>query len=83
MDVLTVEDWTEGAREVAALERGGRQHLREARYDPGLTLVDGGTDPRAWLAPASGTRAAHAASPDHLRHSPCSSTGSYQGERRC
>ncbi|XP_056134312.1 protein atonal homolog 1a [Lampris incognitus] len=39
----------------------------------GLTLVDGGGDPRAWLAPVqpAGTRVAHVTSP-----SPCPSAGS-------
>uniref|UniRef100_UPI0037E86520 protein atonal homolog 1a n=1 Tax=Semicossyphus pulcher TaxID=241346 RepID=UPI0037E86520 len=90
MDVLTVEDWSKSAREVAALdsrqqsprvmERGGEQMLEESRYEPGLALVDSGSDPRAWLAlvQPSGTCAAHATSPEYLRHSPCSSTGSYQ-----
>ena len=94
MDILTVEDWSKGAREVTAfdalqqscgspgeVERGGKQQFEESRYEPGLTLVDRGSDPRAWLAPASGTCAAHATSPDYLRHSPCPSTGSYQGEK--
>ncbi|XP_034396793.1 protein atonal homolog 1a [Cyclopterus lumpus] len=87
MDVRSVEDWSRG--EVAVLnsrlqsprlvERGGEQQLEESRYEPGLTLVDSGSDPRAWLAPVqpSGTCAAHATSPDYLRHSPCPSTGSY------
>uniref|UniRef100_A0A3B4ZLQ8 Atonal bHLH transcription factor 1 n=1 Tax=Stegastes partitus TaxID=144197 RepID=A0A3B4ZLQ8_9TELE len=86
MDVLSVEDWGKSAREVAVLEarrqhlgcgspraadRGGKQQqLEESRYEPGLTLVDSGSDPRAWLAPASGTCAAHATSPEYLRHSP-------------
>ncbi|XP_012724242.2 protein atonal homolog 1-like [Fundulus heteroclitus] len=88
MDILTVEEWGKGAREVATLDvlqldagvvkRGGKQQLEASRYDPGLTLVDGGRDPRAWLGDASGTCAAHATSPDNLRHSPCPSTGSYQ-----
>uniref|UniRef100_A0A3B4Z1U1 Atonal bHLH transcription factor 1 n=1 Tax=Stegastes partitus TaxID=144197 RepID=A0A3B4Z1U1_9TELE len=56
MDVLSVEDWGKS--------------LEESRYEPGLTLVDSGSDPRAWLAPASGTCAAHATSPEYLRHSP-------------
>ncbi|XP_042343460.1 protein atonal homolog 1a [Plectropomus leopardus] len=91
MDVRSVEDWSRGAREVAVLdsrlqspkvmERGGeqQQQFEESRYEPGLTLVDSGSDPRAWLAPVqpSGTCAAHATSPDYLRHSPCPSTGSY------
>uniref|UniRef100_A0A8C2WKV8 Atonal bHLH transcription factor 1a n=1 Tax=Cyclopterus lumpus TaxID=8103 RepID=A0A8C2WKV8_CYCLU len=79
MDVRSVEDWSRG--EVAVLnsrlqsprlvERGGEQQLEESRYEPGLTLVDSGSDPRAWLAPVqpSGTCAAHATSPDYLRHS--------------
>ena len=95
MDVQSVEDWSRAAREAAAVlssrlqsprvaERGGEQHPEESRYEPGLTLVDSGSDPRAWLAPVqpSGTCAAHATSPDYLRHSPCPSTGSYHGERR-
>uniref|UniRef100_A0A3B5LFV5 Atonal bHLH transcription factor 1a n=1 Tax=Xiphophorus couchianus TaxID=32473 RepID=A0A3B5LFV5_9TELE len=86
MDVLTVEEWSKGAREVAALgalqqervstgvvERGGNHQLQVSRYDPGHTLVDGGSDPRAWLTDASGTCAAHATSPDYLRCSPGSS----------
>ncbi|KAL7392563.1 hypothetical protein ABVT39_026348 [Epinephelus coioides] len=90
MDVRNVEDWSRGAREVAVLEsrlqspkvmeRGGeQQQLAESRIEPGLTLVDSGSDPRAWLAPVqpSGTCAAHATSPEYLRHSPCPSTGSY------
>nr|XP_046243609.1 protein atonal homolog 1a [Scatophagus argus] len=89
MDARGVEDWSKGAREVAVLdsrqqsprvlERGGEQQLEESRYEPGLTLVDSGSDPRAWLAlvQPSGTCAAHATSPDYLRHSPCPSTGSY------
>lgn len=96
MDVRSVEDWSKGARDAAVLdsrrqqqspsvlERGGEQQLEESRYEPELTLVDSGSDPRAWLAlvQPSGTCAAHATSPDYLRHSPCSSTGSYQGETR-
>lgn len=91
-----MEDWSRGAREVAVLEsrlqspkvmeRGGeQQQLAESRIEPGLTLVDSGSDPRAWLAPVqpSGTCAAHATSPEYLRHSPCPSTGSYHGEKRC
>ncbi|KAM9391720.1 protein atonal homolog 1a [Pholidichthys leucotaenia] len=92
MDVLIVEDWNKDARRVAALDPrqhscgspgagqgGGKRHFEELRYGPALSLVDGGGDPRAWLAPASsGTCAAHAASPDYLRHSPCPSTGSYR-----
>jgi len=86
MDVQNVEDWSRG-EEAAVLhsrrlmERGGEQQLEESRYEPGLTLVDSGSDPRVWLAPAQppGTCAAHASSPDYLRHSPCPSTGSYHG----
>ena len=95
MDVLSVEDWNRGAQEVAAIharlqslkpaERIGEQQREESRYEPGQTLVDSGSDPRAWLAPVqpSGTCVAHATSPDYLRHSPCPSTGSYQGEKHC
>lgn len=96
MDVLSVENWGKGAREVAVLDsqqhsprvmegREGEQHLEESRYEPGLTLVDSGSDPRAWLAPVqpSGTCTAHATSPDYLRHSPCPSIGSYHGEKAC
>lgn len=95
MDVLTVEGWSKCAREVPAthsrqqscgspreVERGGKQQFEESRYEPGLTLVDSDSDPRAWLASASGTCAAHATSPDYLRHSPCPSTGSYHGEEQ-
>ncbi|KAM3611840.1 uncharacterized protein V6R79_024760 [Siganus canaliculatus] len=90
MDVRSVEDWCKGARAVAVLdsrqqspraaERAGERQLEESRYEPGLTLVDSGSDPRAWLAlmQPSGTCAAHATSPEYLRHSPCPSTGSYQ-----
>ncbi|KAM3867928.1 protein atonal homolog 1a [Diretmus argenteus] len=90
MDVLCVEDWSKGARKVSALEsqqqqssslmeRGGDQQREEHCYPPSLTLVDSGSDPRAWLAPVqpSGTCAAHATSPDYPLHSPCPSTGSY------
>nr|XP_019958257.1 PREDICTED: protein atonal homolog 1 [Paralichthys olivaceus] len=67
MEVLSVDDWSKDAPE-------------ESRYESGLTLVDSGSDPRAWLASVqpSGTCVAHATSPDYLRHSPCPSTGSYQ-----
>ncbi|XP_040012081.1 protein atonal homolog 1a [Xiphias gladius] len=90
MDVLSVDDWSKGALEAAAalgsrqqspraVERLGKQQLEVSRYEPGLTLVDSGSDPRAWLAsvPPSGTWEAHATSPDYLRHSPCPSSGSY------
>ncbi|XP_029959863.1 protein atonal homolog 1a [Salarias fasciatus] len=90
MDIITVEDWSESAREAASLdspqqgcsgpkvmERGGKEQFESSCYEAGLTLVDSGGDPRAWLAPAPGTCAAHASSPDYLRHSPCPSTGSY------
>lgn len=89
MDVRSVEDWSKGAREVAVLNSRQQSprvagQLEESRYEPGLTLVDSGSDPRAWLAlvQPSGTCAAHATSPDYLRHSPCPSTGSYHGEKR-
>ncbi|XP_034548318.1 protein atonal homolog 1a [Notolabrus celidotus] len=88
MDVLSVEEWSKGAREFfdsrqqspRVMERGEKQPLEESRYEPGLTLVDNGSDPRAWLALVQqpGTCAAHATSPEYLRHSPCSSNGSYQ-----
>ncbi|CAN9513136.1 unnamed protein product [Ophioblennius macclurei] len=90
MDILTLEDWSEGAREVPSLdspqqgcsrprgmEKGGKEQFEGSCYEAGLSLVDGGSDPRAWLAPATGTCAAHATSPEYLRHSPCPSTGSY------
>ncbi|XP_070761148.1 protein atonal homolog 1a [Enoplosus armatus] len=84
MDVRSMEDWSKGAREVAVLDSlqqspGVVGQLEESRYEPGLTLVDSGSDPRAWLAlvQTSGTCAAHATSPDYLLHSPCPSTGSY------
>ncbi|CAL8331169.1 unnamed protein product [Arctogadus glacialis] len=63
--------------------KGGEQ-LQPQREDDcnpsSLTLVDSGSDPRAWLAPLqpSVTCAAHAASPDYLPHSPCPSSVSYQ-----
>ncbi|CAG10868.1 unnamed protein product, partial [Tetraodon nigroviridis] len=59
---------------------GEEQRLSESRYLPGLALVDGGSDSRAWLALVQppGTCAAHAASSEYLQHSPCPSTGSYQ-----
>ncbi|XP_020499098.1 protein atonal homolog 1a [Labrus bergylta] len=90
MDVEMMEEWSKGAQEVAVLDlkqqsqrvmkKGGEQQLEESRYEPGLTLVDSGIDPRAWLAlmQPSGTCAAHDTSPEYLRHSPSSSTGSYQ-----
>ncbi|KAM6931373.1 protein atonal homolog 1a [Xenentodon cancila] len=92
MDILSVEQWSKGAREGAALDalqqscgspgvvverEGVKQQFEMSRYESRLTLVEGGSDPRAWLAPSSGTCAAHAASPEYLRHSPCPSTGSY------
>ncbi|XP_053277042.1 protein atonal homolog 1a [Pleuronectes platessa] len=66
MEVLSVDDWSKDAPE-------------ESRYEPGLTLVDRGSDPRAWLASVQppGTCAAHATSPDYLQQSPCPSSGSY------
>uniref|UniRef100_A0A3P9HK83 Atonal bHLH transcription factor 1a n=1 Tax=Oryzias latipes TaxID=8090 RepID=A0A3P9HK83_ORYLA len=86
MDVLSLEDWSNGAREVAALRaqqqccsspgaagRAGKQQMDESSYESGLTLVDSGSDPRAWLAPASGNCEAH----EYLRHSPYSSNCSY------
>ncbi|XP_029367037.1 protein atonal homolog 1a [Echeneis naucrates] len=90
MEVLSVDDWSKGALEAVALlgsrqqppreaERGGKQQLEESRYEAGLTLVDSGSDPRAWLASVQppATCAAHATSPEYLQHSPCPSTGSY------
>lgn len=94
MDVRSVEDWSQGARQVPVLdsrqqsprvvERGGEQQLEESRYEPGLMLVDSSSDPRAWLAlvQPSGTCAAHATSSDYLQHSPCSSTGSCNGKNQ-
>lgn len=88
MDVRSVEDWSKGARRVAALESqqqspGEEQQLEESHYLPGLALVDSSSDPRAWLALAQppGTCAAHATSSDYLQHSPCPSTGSYHGKK--
>lgn len=88
MDVRSVEEWSKGARRVAALEAqqqspGGEQHLEESHFLPGLALVDSGSDPRAWLALVQppGTCAAHATSSEYLQHSPCPSTGSYHGEQ--
>lgn len=86
MDVRSVEEWTKDALRVAALELqqqspGEEPHLEESHYLPGLTLVDSGSDPRAWLALVQppGTCAAHTTSSEYLQHSPCSSTGSYHG----
>ncbi|KAF7662349.1 hypothetical protein LDENG_00238690 [Lucifuga dentata] len=74
MDVLSVEEWSKGTREVILqstrlAEKVGEQRVEEPR----------GSDPRAWLAPVqpSGTCAAHATSPEYLLHSPCPSIGSY------
>lgn len=63
MDVRSVEDWSKGARDAAVLdsrrqqqspsvlERGGEQQLEESRYEPGLTLVDSGSDHApGWLS---------------------------------
>lgn len=92
MDVRSGDDWSKGARQVAVLglrqqspgpmERGGEQQPEESRYEPGLMLVDSGSDPRAWLALVQppGTCAAHATASDYLQHSPSLSTGSYQGK---
>ncbi|KAM4616782.1 protein atonal homolog 1a [Polymixia lowei] len=85
MEVLSVEEWSKDAREMSALESRQQsssfveQQREESRYPPSLTLVDSGSDPRAWLAPMQppGTCAAHATSPDYLLHSPCPSSGSY------
>lgn len=87
--MLSLEDWSNGAREVAALRaqqqccsspgaagRAGKQQMEESSYESGLTLVDSGSDPRAWLAPASGNCETH----EYLRHSPYSSNCSYNGE---
>lgn len=88
MDLRSVEEWSKGARRVAALESqqqspGEEQHLEKSHYLAGLTLVDSGSDPRAWLAVVQppGTCAAHATSSEYLQHSPCPSTGSYHGEK--
>lgn len=86
MEVSSAEDWRKCAQQQTPrmVEREGKQQLEEPRYEPGLTLVDSGSDPRAWLAPVqpSGTCAAQAASPEYLQHSPCPSVGSYHGEKR-
>ncbi len=86
MDVPSVDDWSKNSQQQSprVLERGGEQQFMESRYEPVLTLVDSGSDPRAWLAllQPSGTCAAHATSPEYLQHSPCPSTGSYHGEKR-
>lgn len=91
MDVRSVEEWSKDARRAAAhasqqqhqQSPGEEQHLEESRYLPGLTLVDSGSDPRAWLALVQppGTCTAHATSSEYLQHSPCSSTGSYHGKK--
>ncbi|XP_026176899.1 protein atonal homolog 1a [Mastacembelus armatus] len=81
MEVVSAKDWRKAAQQQSprAAERAGQHKPGESRYEPGLTLVDSGSDPRAWLAPVqpSGTCAAQATSPDYLQHSPCPSTGSY------
>lgn len=85
MEVLSADDWRKGAQQQSprVVERRGEQQLEESRYEAGLTLVDSGTDPRAWLASVqpSGTCAAQATSPEYLQHSPCPSVGSYHGEK--
>lgn len=85
-----MKDWSKCTRLATVLdsseeEMEGMQQLEETSYEHGLTLVDSGSDPRAWLAPVqpSGTCAAHDTSPEYLRHSPCPSTGSYHGENPC
>nr|XP_020458064.1 protein atonal homolog 1 [Monopterus albus] len=82
MEILSTEDWRKGAQQLSprVVDRGGKQQLQESRYESEVTLVDSGSDTRAWLAPVqpSGTCAAQVTSPDYLRHSPCPSTGSYQ-----
>lgn len=87
MDVRSVEEWSKGARQVAPRESqqqspGEEQRLNESHYLPGLALVDSGSDPRAWLALVQppGTCAARATPSEYLQHSPCPSTGSYQGK---
>uniref|UniRef100_A0A8D2ZH43 Atonal bHLH transcription factor 1a n=1 Tax=Scophthalmus maximus TaxID=52904 RepID=A0A8D2ZH43_SCOMX len=78
MDALSVDDWSKDALEAvlgsrqqssSLGERAGEQEPEESRYEPGLSLVDSGSDPRAWLASVQppGTCAAHATSPDYLR----------------
>lgn len=91
----STEGWSKGAREAAAMDAlqqervspgvmgergGGTPRLEESRYECGLALVHGGGDPRAWLAEAPDTCAARATPQRYLRHSPCPSTSSYQGE---
>ena len=90
MEVLNMEDWSKDARDMGVLETRqqhpsfmGKGGEHEDNCNPSsLPLADSGSDPRAWLAPLqpSATCAAHAASPDYLPHSPCPSSGSYQGK---
>ncbi|KAM9858614.1 protein atonal homolog 1a [Aulostomus maculatus] len=91
MNALSVRDWSKGVRVASVFdsrqlsscrvveEREGEQPLEGSSYEAGVTLVDSGSDPRAWLAPVQppGTCAAHDTSLDYPRHSPCPSTGSY------
>ncbi|XP_029018441.1 protein atonal homolog 1a [Betta splendens] len=81
MEVSSAEDWRKRVPQSSprVMEREGRQPLEEPRYEAALTLVDSGSDPRAWLAPvqSSGTCAAQVASPEYLQHSPCPSVSSY------
>ncbi|XP_072290008.1 protein atonal homolog 1a [Eucyclogobius newberryi] len=64
-----MEDWTKERHSTALLDGTGTGKAT-------LMLVDSSGDPRAWLAPVQ--PAGTCSSPEYLRHSPCSSSGSYE-----
>ncbi|CAL9708182.1 unnamed protein product [Knipowitschia caucasica] len=70
MDVAPVmENWSKVAHGSTLLDGTGTG-------EAALTLMDSSGDPRAWLAPLQS--AGTCSSPEYLRHSPCSSSGSYE-----
>ncbi|XP_014016568.1 protein atonal homolog 1-like [Salmo salar] len=70
MDVISVEEWSKGAKEMCEMQHSKMERGEQSEYPSSLALMDS-SDPRAWLAPMqSGTCAAHA---DYLLHSPSSS----------
>ncbi|XP_055741920.1 transcription factor ATOH1-like [Salvelinus fontinalis] len=70
MDVISVEEWRKGAKEMCEVQHSKMERGEQSEYPSSLALMDS-SDPRAWLAPMqSGTCAAHA---DYLLHSPSSS----------
>lgn len=66
-----MDDWSEGARQRQQQQQGGGD---EQQQEHGLMLVDGASDPRAWLA------LVQPADPDYLQLSPGSSSGASHGE---